>query len=138
LKDFQNASPAVKLFAEYCEKCDTDPAWRARFKVICNCPNLDEIGLPFVNPWNAKPILIRRTGSIFKGKGYIEKNVHIHKFATMAKQSIHTLLSRFGMMYMQIGFVVEGREDSELPEVLFGCFSFNKPQVELATYLLDD
>lgn len=56
----------------------------------------------------------------------------------MAKQSIHTLMSRLGVMYMQIGFVVEGREDSELPETLFGCFSFNKPQSDLVSYLLDD
>ena len=33
LKDFANASPAVKLFAEWCEKCTEDAAWRGRFKV---------------------------------------------------------------------------------------------------------
>lgn len=34
LKDIANASPAVKLFAEWCEKAPTDPAWRGRFKVF--------------------------------------------------------------------------------------------------------
>lgn len=33
LKDLANASPAVKLFAEWCEKCTEDPLWRGRFKV---------------------------------------------------------------------------------------------------------
>lgn len=33
LKNIATASPAVKLFAEWCEKCTEDPAWRGRFKV---------------------------------------------------------------------------------------------------------
>lgn len=33
LKDLSTASPAVKLFAEWCEKAPVDPAWRGRFKV---------------------------------------------------------------------------------------------------------
>jgi uncharacterized protein (DUF983 family) len=37
LKDLANASPAIKLFAEWCEKCTEDPLWRGRFKVRCAC-----------------------------------------------------------------------------------------------------
>ncbi len=33
LKDLATASPAVKLFAQWCEKAETDPTWRGRFKV---------------------------------------------------------------------------------------------------------
>lgn len=33
LKDITTASPAVKLFAQYCEKAEADPAWKSRFKV---------------------------------------------------------------------------------------------------------
>lgn len=33
LKDLSTASPAIKLFAEWCEKCTEDPLWRGRFKV---------------------------------------------------------------------------------------------------------
>jgi hypothetical protein len=32
-----------------------------------------------------------------------------HKFDTLAKRSIHYISSRCGHMYMQIGFVIEGR-----------------------------
>ena len=41
-------------------------------------------------------------------------------------------------MYMQIGFVIEGREDKELPEALFGCVGVNKPQEDQADFLFDD
>ena len=33
LKDLNTASPAVKLFAQWCEKAPIDPLWRGRFKV---------------------------------------------------------------------------------------------------------
>jgi hypothetical protein len=133
------ASPAIKLFAEYCEKAEHDPLWRGRFKVICSCSNLEEMGLPaLIVSYNAKPVLIRRTGTDFKGQGYIEKNIHVHKFATLAKQSIHMISSRCGLMYMQVGFVIEGREDDELPETLFACVAINKPQEDQAGFLFED
>jgi hypothetical protein len=85
-----------------------------------------------ISSYNATPIVIRKTGSIFKGTGYIEKNLHIHKFSNMARQSIHLLTSRFGSMNMKVGFLVEGVEDAELPEALFACIAINKPQQEHA------
>ena len=128
----------MRLFAEYCEKAPVDPAWRARFKVINFCSNLEEMGVPSViMSYNAKPVLIRRTGSVFRGPSHMEVDVHVHKFANLAKKSIHALSSRCGLMYMQIGFVVEGRLNSELPETLFACVGVNRPQEDQAEFLFD-
>jgi hypothetical protein len=139
LEDLSTASPAVKLFAAWCEKSFDDPLWRGRFKVICSCTNLDEMGLPqAITSYNAKPVLIRRTGTLFKGPGYIEKDIHVHKFQSIAKSSIHMITSRCGSMYMQIGFVIEGRENDELPETLFACVAVNKPQETQGEFLFDD
>lgn len=34
--------------------------WKGRFKVIVDCENMDEMGLPyFITSYNAKPVLIR-------------------------------------------------------------------------------
>lgn len=102
------ASPALRLFAKYCEFGPTTQAWSARFKAICFCSNLEELGVPAsIAAYNAKPILIRRTGSLHRGQGYIEMNVHVHKFANLAKQSIHFLSSRFGQMAMQVDGLVD-------------------------------
>eukprot|EP01038_Epipyxis_sp_PR26KG_P012175 gene12175-16305_t len=139
LKDIKTASPAVKLFAEWCEKAPVDPAWRGRFKVIASCTNLEEMGMPSsIVAWNAKPVLIRRTGTIFRGPNYMEMNIHVHKFANIAKQSIYFISSRCGLMFMQIGFVIEGRDDKELPETLFACVAVNKPKEDQAEFLFDD
>eukprot|EP01034_Spumella_vulgaris_P024243 gene24243-30562_t len=139
LKDLSTASPAVKLFAEWCEKAPVDAAWRGRFKVINSCTNLEELGMPSaIVAYNAKPVLIRRTGTIFRGPNYLEMNIHVHKFANLAKQSIYLISSRCGLMFMQIGFVIEGRDDKELPEAMFACVAVNKPQEDQAEFIFEE
>lgn len=139
LSNLATASPAVRLFAQYCEKAPIDPLWRGRFKVICNCLNLEELGMPSaITTYNAKPVLIRRTGSLVRGSNYLEMDIHVHKFNNVAKQCIHTVSTRCGLMYMQIGFVIEGRDDKELPETIFGCVGVNKPQEDNADFIFDD
>ena len=91
-----------------------------------------------ITNFNAKPVLIRRTGTIFRGPNYMEMDIHVHKFANLAKQSIHLITSRCSLMAMQIGFVIEGREDAELPETLFACIAVNKPQEDSAEFLFED
>ena len=139
LKDLETASPAIQLFAKYCQYAEDDVAWRSRFKLITFCSNLEEMGVPSaISSYNAKPVLIRRTGSLFRGPTHMEIDVHVHKFSTLAKKSIHFLSSRCGLMYMQIGFLVEGRTDEELPETLFACVGVNRPDEEKAPFLFDE
>jgi Protein ENHANCED DISEASE RESISTANCE 2, C-terminal len=108
-------------------------------QVINSCLNLDEMGMPsMVVSYNAKPVLIRRTGTIFRGDNYIEMDIHVHKFDNMAKGPIHLISSRCGQMFLQIGFVIEGRDDDELPETLFGCVAVNKPQEDSADFLFEN
>ena len=68
----------------------------------------------------------------------MEINIHVHKFANLAKQSIHLITSRCGLMFMQIGFVIEGRTDEELPEVLLACVAVNRPQEDQTPSLFED
>lgn len=91
-----------------------------------------------ISGYNGKPVLIRKTGSLYRGPNYIEKCIHVFKFANLAKQSIHFLSSKCGEMFMQFGFVIEGKTDDELPEVLVGCGAINKPQEDKAEFIFDD
>lgn len=90
-----------------------------------------------IESYNGKPVLIRKTGTIFRGANYLEKDIHVHKFANMAKQSIYLLSSKCAKLYMQIGFVIEGRDNHELPETIFGCVGVNLPQDELTMEIFD-
>lgn len=125
-------SPQVKLFNEWCNKASIDNDWKGRFKLICSCPNLNDLNFPSIlnlESYNAKPILIRKTSSVFKGDDYVEINIHVHKFSNFAKQCIFLLYSSCSQLFMQMGFVIEGREKSELPESLLGCIAINKPDL---------
>ena len=140
LENLSTASPAVKLWAQWCEKAPEDKAWRARFKFISSCSNLVELGVPSsIANYNAKPILIRRTGSLYRGEGnkYMEFDMHIHTFDTMAKKGIFYMTSLCAEMFCQIGYVIEGRTDEELPEALFGCAALNRPQETLSNFIFD-
>lgn len=132
LEDMTTASAGVRLFAAWAALAPSDPVWRARFKVICQCPHLHELGFPSViTSFNSKPVLIRRTGSLLVGQGYLQMTVSVHKFAHLARQSIHSMTSRINeMMNLQMGFLIEGREDSELPEVLLAGVAVNQPQMD--------
>jgi len=141
MKNLATASPAVRLWAKWCEVAEQDKAWRSRFKFIASCSNLIELGVPSsIAQWNAKPILIRRTGTLYRGEAskYMEFDVHIHKFDNLAKKSIHYMTAMCAKMLMQIGFVIEGRDDAELPEALFGACAINCPQESQSEFMFDE
>jgi hypothetical protein len=140
LKDIDSASPAVKLWARWCSKAIETDELRKRFKFIASCSNLIELGVPQrIADYNAKPLLIRRTGTLYRGvnNSYMEFDMHIHKFDTTAKKAIHYMTSMAGEMFMQIAFVIEGRQEDELPEAIFGAIACNRPQEELASFIFD-
>ena len=53
---------------------------------------------------------------------YVEFDVNLHLFPYLAKTTIKSLHSEFfKKMVTHVGFVIEGREDEELPEQMLGC-----------------
>lgn len=136
LKNLESASPAVKLFAEYCKHAPSDSLWRSRLKVVPHCLNLRDVSIPaMVKAANATPVLLQKSVSLFRGFNSLEIDIHAHKFNYVAKKSIHSIASKAANMCMEVGFMVEGREVGELPETLFACIGINWPQYEKALKL---
>lgn len=123
----ERASAAVNLFAKYCREApelDANPKsiWKGRFKAMFRTENMDEFGLPsFITAYNAKPVLINKTGTLHRGTGFIEMDINLHRFATIAKKGLQVLIPYFEKMRVTAGFTIESVEDSEMPECLFGC-----------------
>ena len=139
LQDLSVASPAVKLFVKYCEKAEVDFAWRSRLKMIGCCSNLEELGVPAaIAAYNAKPVMIKKSGSIYRGSSYLEVNINIHKWPTYVQKCIQYMYSQSTLMYLQVGFVIEGRDDEDLPEAIFGCVAVNRPDEEQAEFFFSD
>ena len=84
---------------------------------------------PLIQPFNKKPILLRDTGIVYKGSNYLEVDINVQNLnlvAGLGHVGPHLLFSKLNEVSTQIGFVVEGRNDNELPETLCGCIGFNK------------
>lgn len=135
VNDPKKGPGAAKLFAEYClhapEACGPDVSassvWKNKFKVSTRCENIDQFGLPsFITSYNAKPVIIRNTGTVLRGEKYIEMDINIHKFSSVPKKALEVLFNKFNQMFVSIGLCIESEEDAEMPEMLFGVITLNK------------
>jgi len=121
LEDLDNASPAVKLFAEWCKRGESDFDFRSRLKALAFVEEMDKLGFPsFINGYNGKPALITKSGNYVRHENYGEMAINVFKWGYLAKKGLYTLRDEFPRFRVNIGFVVEGRKDEELPEILLG------------------
>ena len=100
---------------------------QARFKFIPNVHNPKEIGLPsYIAKYCGKPVLIKRanvTGflSSYPHLNAMEFDISLHPFPYLAKKAMAYLkTSVFPKAIVSLSYVIEGRSDEELPEVLIG------------------
>ena len=134
----QPLTPAVRLFARWCQTAERDAAMRSRFKCMALVRNLDAHNLGWVAPYNGKPVLITESGRCRRGVlpglhsssggapvRYLEMTADVFKWGFLAKKGFVTLLPRFKELRLDIGFTIEGRSDDELPECLLGSFVAN-------------
>lgn len=84
---------------------------------------------PLLAPFHKKPILMRDTGTVYKGSHYLEMDInthHLNLVAGLGHVGPQLLFTKMEDLFTQIGFVVEGRSDHELPETLCACIGLNK------------
>ena len=118
---------SVKLWEKWCTDAPNDESMLARFKFIPNVHNTAEIGLPsYIAKYCGKPVLIKRanvTGFLSSNKelSVMEFGISIHPFPYLAKKAMAYMKSAvFPKAIVSLSYVIEGRSDDELPEVLIG------------------
>ena len=129
----------IKLWEKWCCTSGSDPEMQKRLKFIPRGENLKELGVPsWICRYNGKPMLIKRPGEtsfVFShpDERTLEIDVNLHPLPFMFKQAMSYLKDHyFGKMLMTFGFVIEGREEDELPEVLLGSpMHLDKPSTVL-------
>lgn len=65
--------------------------------------------------WNAKNAFSPQ------GSNYVEIDVNIHNFCYLARKGANSLFGDLHKFVIDLGLVVEGRDDDELPEQILGC-----------------
>jgi hypothetical protein len=123
----KNRINGVKLWEKWCQESPNNPEMQKRLKFIPRGDNLEEIGIAgWISKYNGKPMLIKRPGitnfvfSHFQ-EDRMEIDISLHPLPFMFKQAMSHLQEKyFKDLLMSFGFVIEGREEDELPEVLLG------------------
>lgn len=120
-------TPALQLFKKFCDSQDSK--FLSRFKGIGRVVNVPQC--PFgrilssvVDTYNARPFLIQHPEylSVCKGDGWIELDVDLHSFSSLVKSAFHHMQPVLPQIMADFGFLIEGRDDDELPETVLACF----------------
>eukprot|EP00953_Heterococcus_sp_UTEX-ZZ885_P028775 15337-Heterococcus_DN1.PRE.3 len=120
---------SVKLLAHWCANSETDNDVRGRFKLIGDVKNADTVGLPsFCRKFNGKPILIHGKESSFcrdVALGRAELDVNAHAFSFIGRKGLYGTLGKWQHALLNVGVLIEGRCDAELPEQVLGAATFH-------------
>lgn len=129
----ENVLPSTELFTEWCDNCDKIFQWRSRFKCLATVRDVEKLGnvASLIKPYNGKPVLVTESGSVKKGVTknslrYLEMSANVHKWSYFAKKGLHTILPQFSRMSFDFGFLIEARDDAEMPECMLGSVFIDK------------
>lgn len=112
-----------------------------RMKVIARCMNPDDVPTlssyvkKLIKQWNAKPVLSRPQHNVYHGADYVEIDIDVHRFAYLARVGLNEMNKLFQYMLIDVGFVLEGHSDDELPEKMLSCFRFHRVDLNKASPL---
>lgn len=118
---------AEELFGRFIAGSD-DKIMRSRLKAIARVANVDELNLGWVigalvKKYNSTPFLVHKHESeVYAADNCLEISVDMHRFGKLCRQGFYSLQGIFKSIKADFGFVIEGRENSELPEAILACF----------------
>lgn len=130
-------TPALRLLKRFLS-AGSDTSLTDRFKVIAQVTNQDECGITgmgkkLLASHNSTPVLTRPQHRIYHfDGGSTEIVVDIHSFSYIARRGIHLLLDKTSKLVIDIGFVLQGETDDELPEQILGCCRLDHADVQHA------
>jgi len=137
-------SPAYALFRRWVEEAPHgNVEVKERFKLIVRMENLRELGRlgSTLEQYNGKPVLITKSGSTACSPddmtgpgGYLEMDINTARFAYITKIGMAKFIPSLHKLRLHIGVVIEGRDNSELPEqTLVACRIHGLDLREMAT-----
>jgi hypothetical protein len=118
--------PAVKLLKRLIAEGKSVKDETA-LKTIGIVENTEEVGFPdIVAGYNGKPVLVTKSSKLSMYPSQekceiLEIEYDVRLWSILARKTLHSLRDKFKEARCQIGMVIEGRNDEELPEQLLGC-----------------
>ncbi len=136
LENKEPITPAVELLRRFCN----DETEKDRLKMIPSLVNAEEVeSLPsmvkkMVASYNAKPILMSKPIHIYsKSDTVYEMDVDVHNWAYLATKAYANMHDCLKDLIVEVGYVLQGNDDEELPETILLCARMNLIHPEKAT-----
>lgn len=85
-----------------------------------------------IRNYTCKPFLSRPEHSFYKGEDHLLITFDIHCYSKAARKGVSHLIPTMKNTILDIGLVIEGRSDSELPEQMLGVTRINNFDPECA------
>ncbi|RHY31338.1 hypothetical protein DYB25_013699, partial [Aphanomyces astaci] len=119
---------------------EEDSAVRDRLKAIVRVANpadqkLGRMERTLLDTYNGQPLMTRPEHRFYRGDGYFEVDIDAHLFNFLARKGLTGITQHFGNMVVDFGFVMEGQDDDELPENVFGSGRMCRVDVNAAHHL---
>eukprot|EP00656_Telonema_subtile_P035081 TRINITY_DN3908_c0_g1_i3.p1 TRINITY_DN3908_c0_g1~~TRINITY_DN3908_c0_g1_i3.p1 ORF type:complete len:270 (+),score=56.34 TRINITY_DN3908_c0_g1_i3:91-900(+) len=136
LKQLHCAPAAVQLLHKYFRDAPQGHSDVAdRFKLSGKVCNWEEADLPaMLSRFNGKPTLVTKSGTWYstwhQGAGHAELDCNTAYWCYMARKALHSSWKVIGKAVFDFGVVVEGRDDSELPEQMLASAHLNHVRLD--------
>jgi len=95
--NLQDASPAVRLFSEWCKRGDNDLDFGIRLKIIINIDGIEDLGIPsLLTKYNGKSNFVKKhIGSLTQrairdGLRYSEMNINLRKWRYVSRKGVYS------------------------------------------------
>lgn len=127
-------SPALSLFRRLVEEGVSSKDGTA-LKVVGRVDDMEKYGVP--ESWqrfNNKPVLLTKTSKMHLDRlpEVLEMDYDVRMWVYLARQTLVNYHHLSKDAECQIGYVVEGKTDDELPEQMLGCFRLNNMDIMAA------
>merc|ERR1712232_66709 len=92
---------------------------------------------PSFHGFNNKPVLITKSATVLTNRlpEVIEIDYDVRGWVYSARSALANYHHRAKEAELEIGYLVEGRSDDELPEQILGCFKLNNTDIEAAKWI---
>ncbi len=117
-------SSAIKLLRRFMDQAPSCAEMRGRLKGIVRAANMDELPLnPIISGlahrYNGTPFLIHEhEARYFAGANYFEMDIDLHNWSLITRNAFYQLSGILDKIRGHYAFVVEAREEEEMPEQL--------------------
>ena len=125
-------SPAMGLLRDFIHSDLVHSKLRNRFKVIARVMNPNHVSFGFlgnrlVKQYNGTPFLARTSSTFYHEKGrYFAADIDVHKFGYPARRGLSYVKDTIESAIFDIGVVIEGETNDELPEQILACCRVSK------------